>query len=347
MGRETSGRVLRACMIALAGVLLAGCDKRSHSPPSNDASPRSVVRAVIADTKGYRATEDVVGTVRAKLRASIEAKIAGRVDKALVAPGDVVRAGDLLVQLDAREIQSRLDQAIPVLRNAEMEMKRFKSLVEKNAVSQSEFDATEARFRVAQAAVNEAETMLGYTKVSAPFAGVITRKLADVGDLASPGRALLEIEDPKSLRVEADVPESLIDRMKLGSKMNVTSAAAQDNTEAVVSEIAPAADSATRTFLVKLDLPANTSLRAGQFARVAVPLDESKTLRVPASAIIQRGQMELVFVAQDQKAQLRLVKTGKRIGNEIEIVSGVIPGERVIVENTAQLRDGQPIEVKP
>lgn len=342
-------RHLAACLLLGASLaLFAGCrEKKPSGPPVDGAARRVTVRVTPAQARSVVATEDVVGTVRSKLRASVEAKITGRIEKMLVTAGQSVKAGDPLVQLDGREIQSRLDQSLPVLRNAETEMKRFKSLVEQRAVSQSEFDAIEARFRVAQAAVTEAETMLGYTRITAPFTGVITRKLADVGDLASPGRALLEIEDPRGLRVEADIPESLINRIQAGAKLTIRMASGTETTEGVVSEIAPAADSSTRTFLVKLDLPEPSGWRGGQFARVVVPLAESKTLRVPAAAVLQRGQMELVFVADGAHARLRLVKTGRRLGDEVEIVSGIVPGERVITEGAAQLRDGDAIEVKP
>ena len=339
---------LRAAALLLASVWLAGCGDRKPSASEVEApGPRAVVRVAPIEAKASLATEEVVGTVRSKLRSSIEAKVTARIEKMLVAAGQTVTEGDLLVQLDTREIQSRLDQALPVLRNAETEMKRFKSLVEQNAVSRSEFDAIESRFRVAQAAVTEAETMLAYTKITAPFTGVITRKLADVGDLALPGRALLEIEDPRVLRLEADVPESLIDRVQLGAKLPIGLAAANQTLDGVVSELAPAAESSTRTFLVKLDLPQQAGLRAGQFARVAIPIGESKALRLPAGAVIQRGQMELVFVADDGKARLRIVKSGRRVGDELEIVSGLAAGDRVIIEGAGQLRDGQPIEVKP
>lgn len=332
----------------MAALSLAGCGHKKAPAPNIEANgPRAAVRVAMAESRPALATEEVVGTVRSKLRASIEAKVTARIEQMLVAPGDTVRAGALLVQLDQREIQSRLDQAIPVLRNAEIELKRFKSLLEQRAVSQQELDAIEARLRVAQATVTEAETMLGYTKITAPFAGVITRKLADVGDLAVPGRALLEIEDPRALRVEADIPESLIDRLQLGAKLRVSVGSATQPVDAVVSEIAPAADSATRTFLVKLDLPEQTGLRAGRFARLAVPLGESHALRIPISAVIQRGQMELAFVADGDRARLRLVKTGKRLGNEVEVVSGIAAGDRVIFEGTEQLHDGQAIQVKP
>jgi len=117
--------------------------------------------------------------------------------------------------------------------------------------------------------------------------------------------------------------------------------------EALISEIAPSADPNSRTFLVKLDLPAHPGLRSGQFGRMAIPLAEVNALRIPASAVVARGQLELVFVVTNRQAQLRLVKTGKRIGQQVEIVSGLSPGESIVVEGAAQLTDGQPLEARP
>jgi len=182
--------------------------------------------------------------------------------------------------------------------------------------------------------------------VVAPFDGVITRKLADVGDLASPGRPLLELEDPNSLRLEADVPEALVGRIQMAGPMPVRVALVGNDLAGVVSEVSPAADPNSRTFRVKLDLPPTAGLRLGQFGRVVVPLGETASVRVPATALVVRGQMEIVFVAASQKAQLRLVKTGKRVSDEIEIVSGLNPGESIVVDGAGALRDGQPLEVR-
>jgi RND family efflux transporter MFP subunit len=226
-------------------------------------------------------------------------------------------------------------------------LRRARSLLDEAAISRAEFDAVQARQRVSEALVKEAETMLGYAQVTAPFAAVVTRKLADVGDLAAPGRPLVELEDPSALRLEADVPEALIGSVRLGDKLPVRGAAVGAGLEGVVSEIAPAADAASRTFVVKLDLPSATTMRSGQFARVAVPVGETSALRVATNAVVQRGQMELVFVETNRVAQLRLVKTGKRVGGEVELVSGVEAGERVVTEGVAQLRDGQPLEIRP
>ena len=329
----------------LITVLASGC---GHSPSSAEprALPAAAVRLQTVESRQRAATEEVVGTVRARLRSVIEAKVSGKIDKMLVVPGQQVKAGELLAVLDAREIQARADQARAVRQQAEADLKRLGALYEQKILSQAEYDSAQSKFRVADASALEADTLMGYTKVTAPFAGVITRKHADVGDLASPGKPLLEMEDARTLRLEADVPEAVLDRIKLGDKLPVRIAALESELEGVVSEISPAADPNSRTFLVKLDLPSTPGLRAGQFGRVAMPVGETSALRVPASAVVQRGQMELVFVANNGKAQLRLVKTGKHVGNEVEMVSGLSAGEAVVVEGAGQLLDGQALSIQ-
>jgi RND family efflux transporter MFP subunit len=325
-------------------LILLGCHQAPAPTPSD--LPVATVHAQTIERKKRVATEEVVGTVRAKLHSVIEAKVSGKVENLLVVPGQNVKAGELLIQLNAHELQSQLDQTLAVRQQAESDLKRTATLVEQKIVSQSEYDSAQSKFRVADAAVKEAETMLGYTKVTAPFAGVITRKYADVGDLAAPGKPLLEMEDSHTLRLEADVPEAVVGKLTLGDKLPVRISALETELQGVVSEISPAADPGSRTFLVKLDLPAVPDLRAGQFGRVAMPVGETSALRGPFSAVVQRGQMEIVFVLSNNHAQLRLVKTGKRIGGEVELVSGVEAGEKVVTDGAAGLVDGQPVEAK-
>jgi RND family efflux transporter MFP subunit len=337
-------RVCCGSALALSFLLFAGCGRKT--PTESAALPVANVRVHSAERRQRLATEDVMGTVQARLRAVIEAKVSGRVEKMLVAPGQTVDQGALLVQIDAREIQARLDQATAVRDQTNLELDRLQKLVEQRAVSRQEFDNAQARQRVAVANVLEAETMLGYMRVTAPFAGTITRKHADVGDLATPGKALLEMEDSRALRLEADVPEALISNVRLGETYPVRVSSAADEPRAIASEIAPAADPGSRTFLVKFDQPVTPAVRAGQFGRVAVPIGERVALAVPASAVIQRGQVEMVFIVADGRAHLRLVKSGKRLGDQVELVSGLEPGEHVVIEGADALRDGQPVEVR-
>ena len=337
------GKIISAVGVSL---LFVGCGKQSERIEPQPL-PTASVRVQTIESKSRVASEDVVGTVRAKLRSVIEAKVSGRIERLLVVPGQAVKSNELLVAIDAKEVQARYDQAVALREQAENDLQRLTRLFEQKILSQAEFDNAQARARIAVAAVTETETMLGYTKVGAPFAGVITRKHADVGDLATPGKPLLEMEDSTALRLEADVPEAIVGKLKLGDHYPVRISAIEKELDGTVSEISPAADPNSRTFLVKLDLPGTTGLRAGQFGRVAMPVGETTALRVPLTAIVQRGQMEMVFVAKDNKAQLRLVKTGKRIGGEVELVSGMEAGEKIVVDNAASLLDGQPLTVQP
>lgn len=328
-------------------LVLAACGRHEAVPAAASALPSTAVTVQAARLQPHVAVEEVVGTVRSKLRAQVEAKVSGRVLEYLATPGAPVRSGDLLARLDVQEIQAKLDQARAMLDQAQRDFERQKQLISSNATTRQEFDAADARVKIATAARSEAETMLGYARVTAPFDGVVTRKLADVGDLAMPGKPLLEIEAPTALRFEADLPEAILDRIRMGAAMPVRIASVAQPLTATVSEIAPVADPVSRTFQVKLDLPAAPGLRTGQFGRVSVPVAETQLLLVPETAVLKRGQLELVFVARDGRAHLRLVKTGKSLDGRVEILSGLEEGEQVVTAGGAPLADGQPVTLQP
>lgn len=337
----------RALPVLLAALALTGCHDPAPTAATSPQRPAATIRAQTVQNRPRLSAEEIVGTVRARIRGVIEAKISGRIERMPVRVGQRVQAGDLLVELNAREINAQLDQANALLRQADRELERFGALLKQEAATQAEYDAVESRHRIAAAGLDEAKTMLGYARLEAPFDGLVTRKLAEVGDLATPGRPLLEMEDPTTLRFEADVPETLLQRIQPGGHLTVTiPTLGATGIAGTVSEVAPSADAGSRTFRVKLDLPATDGLMAGQFGRVAVPVNETRTLRAPSTSVVVRGQMELVFVVTNQIAQLRLVKTGKVLGDEVELLSGVSDGEQVVVEGATGLVDGQPVQVK-
>lgn len=330
----------------VAAIWLAGCgENKQSSPPQSTTLPSAQVQIQTVQTTPYPTTENAVGTVRPKLSAAIEAKVSGRIERMLVVPGQLVKAGELLVQLDAHEIQARNDQARASEEQAKQDWKRISTLYSQQAATRAEYDAAEARYRVAQGAAAEAKALLSYVDIRAPFNGVITRKSADVGDLAMPGKPLLQMENPEALRLEADVPETLVGQLKLGDVLAISINAVTNPMNGTVAEISPAADPNSRTFTVKLDLPAVGALRSGQFGRVAIPVSLANMIAVPSSAIVQRGQLELVFVVQRNQAQMRLVKTGVKVGNQTEVVSGLNAGESVVTEGAANLADGQPLTI--
>ena len=291
-------------------------------------------------------TEEVVGTVRAKLHATLEAKLSGRIDKLPVVLGQRVKAGELVARLDAAEINARFEQAEASLEHAERDWKRISTLFEQQAVTRADHEAAQARHRVSKGAAAEAKAMMSYVEVLAPFDGVVTKKWADVGDLAAPGKPLISIEDPSGLQLEADVPQAIATHVRRDDRLAARVDGVSGELTGTVSEIALAADPVSRTFRVKVNLPEHPGLSSGQFARLVVPIGESNALRVPVSAVVERGQLEIVFVIENRHAQFRLVKTGKRVGDAMEILSGLHAGEAVVVEGAAQLTDGQPVEPK-
>lgn len=331
-------------LFLLLTFLLAGCGK--HEPPPPAVLPTAEARVEPVTKRTLLLSEDITGTVRARTRAVIEARISGRILSMKAGLGQAVKAGDVLATLDAQEVRARMESANASLDQATRDERRAASLVGSKAISEADYDAAKARLEIAKAGVSEAQTMMSYAEVTAPFAGVITRKLADQGDLAAPGKPLVELEDPGQLRIEADIPEALIGNLTLGAKLNVKSAGSPD-TPATVAEISPAGDPNSRTFPVKLDLPAGNTMRPGQFVRIAVPVRDYEALLIPAGAVVQRGQLQIVFVNDRGVARLRLVRTGRERAEGIEVLSGLDGNESLVVAGVDRLADGQPLRITP
>ena len=249
----------------------------------------------------------------------------------------------MLAEIDAAELRAALAQATAARDQAKRDFDRVSALLPKNAISRSEYEQAQARYEGAKAATDEAEHALSNAEVRAPFTGMITRKDMDPGDLAMPGKPLFAMEDFSRLRLETHVAESLAGTLKTGDKIRITVDTAGVDTEGVVSEISPSADVGSRTFLVKIDLPADPALRAGQFGRAHIPRGQHRALEAPESAVTRRGQMEIAFVVKDGTARMRLVRTGAHEGGRVEILSGLEPGELLVVAPDAGLRDGDPV----
>ena len=290
---------------------------------------------------------ELTGTVQAAERAAISAKVSGVVSRVAVTLGSTVAAGEVLVTLEAGEITARLRQAEAQLAQAKRHLERDRGLLARNAATPDAVRTMADQFAIAQAAHQEARSMLAYTTITAPFAGVITAKRVNAGALATPGTVLLELEDNRRLQVRTALPESLIARVRLGDRLTVHVPAAGFEAAATVAEIGPASDPGSRTGAVTLDLPAAADLRSGQFARVRVPGASAIALLVPESAVVPAGQMDRVFVIEGDTARLRLVRTGQRRDGLIEILAGLDPGELVATGNNRLLENGRRVQVQP
>ncbi len=285
-------------------------------------------------------------TVRPAERASIAAKVTGTVATFPLGLGQAVTAGDVLLTLNSPETEARVRQARAQLAEAERNAARARTLVEKGVnAPDSSRDAAD-RLSYAQAAAAEAEAMLAYATVRAPFAGVITEKYVLPGDLATPGLSLLVLESTQHLRAEGTIPEKAAVGLRPGDELAVL---LEDNAPPVsgrLEEISAAADAVSRSVLVKISLPPGLA-RSGQFARLQIKSGTADAITVPESAVARFGQMEKIFVVEQGRAVLRLVKTGRVLHGRIEILAGLNAGEQIILAPPPALRDGQLVTLTP
>jgi RND family efflux transporter MFP subunit len=306
------------------------------------------VRIAVLHTENLATLTEVTGTIRPVQRAQIAAKVMGTIEELPITLGQKVRAGDLLVKISAGEITARVAQAQAQLNVARRDLERERDLLTKNASTADMVRGLEDRLAMTQAMMREAEVMLGYATVRAPFDGVVARKLANAGDLAAPGQPLLELEGLTDFQVEAAVPDSLAAKLATGTTFVIEVPAANLSFTGNLAELSSAADANAHTVLAKISVPAGTAVRSGQFARVQLSGAAVKTLLAPAAAVSTLGQMERIFVAgEGNRAVLRLVKTGATRGDRVEILAGLDDGERVVVAPPVGLRDGQSLEVQP
>ena len=321
-----------------------------------------------------RETYEAVGTVRPRTEARIEAQVTAQVVDVKVGPGDSVTKDQVLVSLDSRQLQSRLDQARQGLKSASAgkrqarqavaaseaafeqarsEYRRVQTYYKQQAATQQQLEAaraaylraeaelqrardglegSEASIQQAQEVVREAEIALGYTQLKAPEAGEVLKKLVESGDLAVPGKPLIILQTTGYLRLEAYVREGLIREVPVGATLPVEITTLDKTVEATVEEIIPYADPQTRTFLVKATLPETTGLYPGMFGKLLIPVREIQVVSIDRSAVRQVGQLELVQVKDGDGWATRFIKTGKKLGDRVEVLSGLSGGETVALK---------------
>ncbi len=307
------------------------------------------------------------GTVVPSERAEVSTRSMGYVSFVGVKEGDFVKEGKLLMRIDPRDTKAQIEAArqrvIQAQKNYEATLagyeatkktyERFKKLLETKVVTQHEFDMVEAEFKAAKAQLEAAKagiemarqnlkavsSNLSYTEIRAPFSGYVVNKLVDVGDIASPGYPLLIMEKPP-YRVEVNLPESMFGRVKEGDALEVYIPSLGKRTEARVVEVEPSVNPQSRTFRVKAVLR-DRSIRGGFFAEVLIEEPTEKTLLIPLKAVYRRWDFTGVWVVKpDNTLELRFVRLGRRIGEKVEVLSGLEEGERIVVEGIERACEG-------
>ncbi len=367
--------VLTGCFLAASAVTLVGCH---GGEPAAPAAVQTVqARVVESRQQPVPQTLRSSGTVHARETATISAQVVGRIQQVLVHEGDMVRAGETLVVLDDAALRASLDQAQAGVKAAQgaqeaaqtdaklaaSTLDRYRQLQTEKSVSPQEMDEVSRRSEAAaqrvealreqtdaaRAQASGAQTMLGYTRLLAPFAGVVTARLADPGTLASPGVPLLQVDEAGALQLDATVDESSIAAIHKGMKVQVAlDGASSANLSGTVAEIDPSADPASHSFVVKIDLPSSSQLRAGMYGTAEFANGERQAILIPRSAVVMRGSLACAYVLDGQRAaQLRSLTLGTVQGNLVEALSGISSGEKLVDAPSDRDLAGKRIEVQP
>ena len=294
--------------------------------------------------------EEAVGTVKAKREVIISPRIMGTLLDLSVNAGENVVQGQVLCRLDDRDIRARLEQARSAVVEAESEYERasrdyqrFERLRKDEAVTQQQFEAARAVYQGAEArlgrtreARREAEVNLEYAVIQSPVTGYVVEKHMEVGDMATPGRPVVTVQEEGGLRLEAAVREGLVGSLLLGDSLRVRVDAVEMELSGTLEEKVPAADPRSRSFLVKVSLPQQPGLRSGMFGRLFIPTGSVTPLTVSSRAVESIGQIQQVWVLSEEGfPQRRYVRTGRIYVDRVEVLSGLQEGERVVVPTDA------------
>jgi RND family efflux transporter MFP subunit len=275
---------------------------------------------------------DVVGTAASEESVNLSARISAYVDNIFASAGQSVKKGQVLIELDSREMQEKLAAANIQLKQSRTEYNRTLSLYKQKAATEQSLTAAESRYNSAQSQVAEINVMLTYTQIKSPINGIVKDRRVEKGDLANPGRLLLSVYDPLNMRIEVPVPVRLIEKLALGQAVDVSLDRPARPFKGRVSEIVSAIDPLSRTQEVKVHIN-NTKgdILPGTFGRVWVSEDPHPAVLVPASAVVLSGQLEMVHLVQDNRVVRRMVKSGPSFGKKVEILSGLSQGDVILV----------------
>jgi RND family efflux transporter MFP subunit len=354
-----------AAVLLSAGLLACGGEPAAEPDAAADIAPVAVTLEIAA----YRPVAGEVvatGTVEPSRRVQPGSKILGRVDAVPVDEGQKVAAGELLARLESRDLQAALRQAeagvaaaLAQLDNARAQHERMTELHGRGSATRKNLEDATSAWRTAEAGVEQARAnvsavrvSLSYAEVRSPFEGWVVTKEIEEGDMVQPGRPLFTVEDLDPVKVVAEVPEAEVQGFSTGDRAQVEVAAVGHRSEGVLERIVPSGDRQSRTFRFEVVLPnPDGALKSGMFARVTLPRAATReVLLVPRSALVRRGQLVGVFVVAEDDgerpaARLRWVRTGAEVGDEVEVLSGLAPGERYVTAPPAGLEDGA--EVAP
>ena len=305
--------------------------------------PTAIVLAQIVPIR-----REVIGSVQSSVPVDASSRMSATVDAVMVRAGDHVRRGQILVELDSADVRAQVAQAQGALAAAQAEFtraaadyERYSALLKRSAVTQSEFDSARSAYQStignvarARAAVKAARAALSYATVRSPVDGVVVARMVEPGDIAMPGEVLVRLYDNHAIRVELTVPDALADQVSVGMPLQVEVGSERRTIETRVSEVVPAADPASRSFIVRAPLPRGMRLRPGMFTRASFGAGQEKILSIPRDAVQSVGQLTTVRLIVRGVVEVRQVALGRAMDDRVEVLAGLNAGDRVITDSS-------------
>lgn len=289
--------------------------------------------------------ESVPASIEAKQATLISSRILSRIEKVHVRAGDRVTKGQTLIDLEKTDLQSRVSQAQASIQSvtarlteARQSLSRARELTQKSLLAQADMDTAQANhdslvadLMNAKQALEEANAALSFARVTAPIDGRVIDRFAEPGDTAQPGVQLLSLYNPISLRAEANVREKLALSLETGQSLQVIIPALGKSIHSEIEEIVPAGNAGSRSFLIKARLQQSQKLLPGMYAQLHIPAGSQALLLIPRDRVAQIGQLDIVWVANQESVERRLIRTGKTYPDGmIEVISGLVENERIL-----------------
>jgi len=328
----------------LIAVFLMTPGKKVGPPPfERPVIHAEVITLQMEEIPVYR---EVTGTVTSASVATLASKVLGQVEEIRVKEGNRVKTGEVLITLDSRALQAQRERAEAELENAKIHFQRVRTLLTERSATQQELDNADRAYKVAEATWKAIEADLANTVIKAPFDGIITEKMIEVGELASPGRSLLRIEDEGHLRLDVPVAETDAAGLHIGQTVMVRLDALDGlSLDGRVAQILPSADPSTHSIWVKTDLPSVPRLKSGLFGRMVFVVGQRSALMIPQPAIRVEGELSRVYVVDASSlVRSRLIQPGQIQERRVEALSGLVSGERILAR-ASEGREGAMVQI--
>jgi len=320
-------------------LLLAGCGK-SGGVAEPKRPPVSGVEISVVQSQEVEAVHETVGNVKAANVSVLASKLMGTVLAVHVRQGERVRAGQLLLEIEARDLAAQANAAAAQRQLAQATFARYQRLSESGAISRQDYDVAMTQKNVAEAEYQRIMATMAFARVTAPMDGVVSDRRVDPGTMVAPGQTLLTVDDPSSYVVETNIEERWADKLSVGTPIKVRIPALNQSYTGTVLEISPSIDAVSRTFYAKVSLPGER-LRSGLYARIEFSGGRERILLVPTKAIFRKGQLDGVYVVSSEGVvTFRPIKIGRSIAANTEVLSGLNAGDKLIISGLDKAVDG-------